>query len=289
MTTRTAFQLVTVMALWAACYPLIAVGLVASPHVAFAAMRAVIAGVVLLGLARLLGRAMPESGQSWALLALIGFGTTTLGFVGMFHAAEFMAPGMATVVSNVQPLLAAILAQMFLGERLGRRGRLGLIVGFIGILSVAWSGTTSADLASYGRGVAYIGLATLGIAIGNVAMKHIAGHVDALVTIGIQSLIGAIPLSLLSLLTEDLSSVSWSPRFIVVLLALALFGTALGYWLWLRALEKTRLNAANAFTFLVPVFGMAAGLAFFDERIGWLDAFGASCIVVGIAIVQHGR
>ncbi len=289
MTKRTAFQLVAVMALWAACYPLIVVGLGATPHVAFAAMRAVIAGVILLGLARLLGRAMPKGRQSWALLVLIGLGTTTLGFVGMFHAAEFMAPGMATVVSNVQPLLAAILAHMFLGERLGRRGRLGLIVGFVGILSVAWSGTTSADLASYGRGVAYIGLATLGIAIGNVAMKHLAGHVDALVAIGIQSLIGAIPLSLLSLLTEDPSSISWSPRFIVVLLALALFGTALGYWLWLRVLEKTRLNAANAFTFLVPVFGMAAGLAFFDEQIGWLDAFGVSCIVVGIAIVQHGR
>src|SRR5688500_10092026 len=128
MTVGTELRLVLVMALWAACFPLIALGLSSAPHLAFASMRAVLAGVCLLGLGSLLGRPMPAGRHAWALLALAGFGTT-LGFLGMFHAAEFISPGLATVIANAQPLLAAVLAYVFLAERLGWNGSLGFIIG----------------------------------------------------------------------------------------------------------------------------------------------------------------
>ena len=44
MTVGVAFRLLAVMGLWAACFPLITVGLDLAPHLAFAAMRAVLAG-----------------------------------------------------------------------------------------------------------------------------------------------------------------------------------------------------------------------------------------------------
>lgn len=32
----------------------------------------------------------------------MAFGATTLGFLGMFHAAEFVSPGLATIIANAQ-------------------------------------------------------------------------------------------------------------------------------------------------------------------------------------------
>lgn len=287
MSKTAALRLVIVMLLWAGCFPLIALGLGSAPHLAFASMRAVIAGACLLGLGTLLGRPLPSDLRTWAWLLLVGFGTTTLGFLGMFHAAEFVAPGVATVIANAQPLLAAILAHVFLAERLGRRGGLGLAVGFVGIIAIAWPGMVASTTENYALGIAYIGLAAAGVAIGYVVMKRIAGQVDAIMAMGVQLLLGGVPLAILSLSTEDLSTIDWSWQFVTALVLLAVFVTALAFWLWFVALQEVTLSKANAFTFLVPLFGLAIGATFFDERLGWSSLVGSALVVIGIVFVQQ--
>src|SRR3546814_17501434 len=86
---------------------------------------------------------------------------------------------------------------------------------------------------------------------------------------GRQMLIGSVPLALIAWGTEEPSTVRWSVTFIGILLALSLFGTALVYWLWFSVLEKIPLNRANAFSFLIPIFGMTIGALFFVETLQW--------------------
>ena len=78
---------------------------------------------------------------------------------------------------------------------------------------------------------------------------------------GLQPLIGAVPLALLSVPTGDVSSPTWSREFVLVLVVLSALGSSLALWLWFEALERVELRA-NAFTFLVPIFGIAIGAAF---------------------------
>jgi drug/metabolite transporter (DMT)-like permease len=275
------------MGLWAACFPLITIGLDLAPHLAFAAMRAALAGACLLALGAVFRRPVPQGPRSWALVAVVAFGATTLGFLGMFHAAEFVSPGLATVIANAQPLLAAVLAHAFLGERLMVFGKAGLASGLAGIAAIAWPGLASGDIQGYTLGIAYVALAAGGVATGNIAIKRLTGQVDAVMAMGFQLLIGAAPLALLSMLTEDVSSLAWSTEFVLVLVVLSVFGTSLAFWLWFAALEQVDLNRANAFTFLVPLFGLALGAAFFEERLGWVQAAGAVLVLTGIFLVQR--
>ncbi len=284
------FKVVTVMVLWAACFPLITTGLTLAPHITFAAMRAFIAGSALIGTGLLLGRRLPTGRSTWLLLIVAGVGATTLGFLGMFHAAEYIAPGMATVIANTQPLLAAVLAYLVLNERLGVAGTVGLAVGFIGIAAIAAPGFTAQSSSDdYLLGVVYVLLAAVGITVANVAFKRLAGTVDALMAAGTQLLIGMIPLSMIAVFTESPGEVDWSPTFVVVLLGLALPGTAVVYWLWLSVLETLPLNRANAFTFLVPIFGLSIGIAFYGEALTVAVAVGASLVFVGILVVNRSK
>ena len=276
-----ALKLVVVMLLWAACFPLITLGLTSSPHLTFAAMRAALAGAALVALGVILRRPLPSAPAAWGWIALIGLGATTLGFLGMVHAAEFVAPGMATVIANTQPLLAAAIAYAFLGERLGARGYAGLALGFAGIALIAASRLLPGGGYTYALGIAYIVLAALGISLGNVIMKRVAGSVDPVMAMGLQLLLGAVPLALAASVFEEPLSVRWSTEFGLVLASLALAGTALPFWLWFSVLEKTELSRANAYTFLVPLFGLAIGLAFFDEAIDAFAAAGAALAVFG--------
>jgi drug/metabolite transporter (DMT)-like permease len=287
MTIPIALRLLTVMALWAACFPLITIGLGLAPHLAFAALRAAFAGLCLLLLGAVFRRSVPRSLRAWAMLAVVALGATSLGFFGMFHAAEFVSPGLATVIANAQPLLAAVLAHTFLGERITPIGRVGLITGLAGIAAIAWPSLASGDGQNLTLGIGYVALAAAGVACGNIAIKSLTGQVDAVMAMGFQLLLGALPLALLSVFTEDLSSLAWSPEFIVVLTVVSVFGTSLAFWLWFGALERTELNRANAFTFLVPIFGLTVGAAMFEERLEWVQAAGVVLVLGGIVLVQR--
>ena len=280
------FPIIIVMFLWAICFPLIVLGLPYAPHLTFAAMRAFIAGAVLLLPALIMRRPQPRDIKTWMILSAIGLGATTLGFFGMFHASEFVSPGIATVIANTQPLMAAVLASVILKEYLGVRGKAGLLLGFIGIVLIALPALFSDTGNNYILGVIYIILAALGITISNVLIKKIAGKVDALSAMGWQLVIGSIFLAAIAFVTEDVSAVTWNMLFILSLLGLALPGTALAYWLWFSVLKKVELNRANVFSFLVPIFGLAMGVLFFQENIGVLAGAGIALTVLGIALVN---
>lgn len=95
-----------------------------------------------------------------------------------------------------------------------------------------------------------------------------------------------VPLIFIAALAETPGDVDWSPTFVLVLLTLALPGTAIVYWLWLSVLETLTLNRANAFSFLVPIFGLAVGIALNGEQPTVTITIGASLAFLGIVLVN---
>lgn len=279
-------QIIVVMFLWAICFPLIALGLSSAPHLTFAAMRAFLAGITLLVPALLMKRRQPRGMKTWLLLTATGLGATTLGFFGMFHASEFVSPGIATVIANTQPLMAAVLARVVLDEHLEKRGVLGLSLGFAGIMLIALPSLFSGVGAEYVIGIFYIILAALGITVSNVLIRRIASQIDALSAMGWQMLLGSVVLASIAFVTEDVSAVTWNLPFVISLLGLALPGTALAYWLWCRVLGRVELNRANAFSFLVPIFGLVMGVTLYGEVIGPVTATGIGLTILGIILVN---
>jgi len=280
-------QIILAMLLWALCFPLITVGIEFAPHLTFAAIRALLAGLALTVLAFVLRRPLPKGLLLWTMVAIVGFGATGLGFFGMFHAAEFVSPGIATVIANTQPLLAAVLGIMVLKERLTKLGVVGLILGFLGILTIAAPQLLARGQENYIFGVAYVILAALGVTVSNVVIRRIAGRVDAIMAMGLQMLIGSTFLMLIAWATEEPTTIRWSFTFVWVLLALSLLGTALVYWVWFSVLEKVPLNRANAFNFLVPIFGLTMGVLFFGEALGWSQVAGIALITLGVGLVTR--
>jgi len=279
--------IVAVMFLWAICFPLIVLGLDYAPHLTFAAMRGFLAGIVLLVPALIMRRPQPRDSKTWLMLTAIGLGATTLGFFGMFHASEYVSPGIATVITNTQPLMAAVLGMLLLKEYLGKTGKTGLWLGFFGIVFIALPALLSSSGSNYALGIFYIVLSAIGISVSNVLISKMAGQLDALTAMGWQLILGSLFLAALALATEDVTAVTWNSPFILSLLGLALPGTALAYWLWCVVLTRVELNRANVFSFLVPVFGLAMGVMFYQETIGMLSAAGIGLTILGIYLVNR--
>lgn len=285
-----AVRLAVIMFLWALCFPLIATGLAAAPPLYFAALRSLVAGAGLLLPAFALRQPLPRGWRVWLLLLGVGLSATSLGFTGMFLAGGVVSPGVATVLANAQPLIAAGLAYLVLGERLGSRRRVGLALGFAGIILIALPGFGGASANSTPAGVGYVLLGAVGVAVGNVLLKRLAGQADAsaplntslLMVTGWQFILGGIPLFLAAQLFEAPIQVAWSLSFVLVLLLLGLLGTALAFVLWFSALHRAELTRLNAFTFLTPVIALAIGMIFFSESLRLVEIDGILLTLAGV-------
>lgn len=80
---------------------------------------------------------LPVSG--WLLILYLGVVTEGVAFLMFQRALQTETATMASVVTLLEPLVAAILAWMFFEERLGAVswGGAGLLIGALGLLTVA--------------------------------------------------------------------------------------------------------------------------------------------------------
>lgn len=72
-----------VVLVWSACFVVIKASLGDAPPLLYAALRALLSGLPLLGLATLAGKLRPPAAL-WPWLALLGITNTTLGLAAMF-------------------------------------------------------------------------------------------------------------------------------------------------------------------------------------------------------------
>ncbi|HRQ63625.1 MAG TPA: DMT family transporter [Xanthomonadaceae bacterium] len=278
--------MVLVALLWALCFPLIVTGASAAEPLVFAALRAFLAGGLLVVLAAFAGAWRWPGWRDLGELTLIGLCFTAIGFGGMFLGAGKLASGIATVLANVQPLIAALLAFWCLKETMSGRMLAGLLVGFVGVVVLAFPDLrfNSGHLA----GALYVVGGAIGTALGNVLLKRRGGAEGIWLPMGLQLLIGAGLLALASLGLGESWQIRWSWTFASAPFALSIPATALMVVLWYALLARASLTRLNGFTFLTPAFGLLIGTTFLGERFGMVEMAGVAVTLLGIALLFTG-
>jgi|TARA_B100000749_G_scaffold280077_2_gene274666 drug/metabolite transporter (DMT)-like permease len=276
------FLVVLVTLAWAACFPLIELGHRAAPPLRFAAIRSLIAGASIVIPLLIYRRDWLSDWNIWKYSLIVALTYTVMGFGGMFLADGRVSPGIATVLANTQPLIAATLGFFILGERLTGRNLFGLFVSLLGIVVIAQESLSALTIDDGVLGITFILFGAFGTGAGNVFMKKSANKCDPIALTGLQFLIGFIILYPISHVFEFHLPIDWHPSFFWSLMILAIPGTSLATILWLHLLKKVRLNTLNVFTFLTPAFGLGIGFLFFEERYSFLDLSGVALTLFGI-------
>lgn len=254
-----------------------------------AALRAAVAGGLLLLMAAVLRRPQPRPADVPALLA-VGVCSTAVGFAGMFLAGNLVPPGIATVVASTQPLIAAALGNIALGERVAALQIAGMTAALAGTAAVA----AEAAMGSAGSGVSLPGLSfvllgAFGVAAGNVLMKRVAGRIDPIAGTAWQLLAGAAVLWAASRAVGPPAVIRWTPQFVIAVAVLAVPGTAIAFVLWFALLRNAPLNTVNAASFLTPVFALGIGALWFGERLSVARGLGSALVVAGAAVASRHR
>ncbi|MBC8130448.1 MAG: DMT family transporter [Rhizobiaceae bacterium] len=260
----------------------------AMPHAepfGFLALRFALALAVLLPFAVTVPKGWPGRGP--ALHAMIA-GALIHGVYlgGVFFAVRHgLSAGIAALIVGLQPVLTAVMAARFLGERVGAREIAGLALGLLGVFLVVYPklGTGS------GLSVTTLlpaGIAALAISIGTVWQKRFVGGVDLRVGTTLQYLGALVPVLPAAILFETWR-MELTGEFVFALLWLTLVLSIGAIFLLLFLIREGAVSKVSSLMYLTP--GVTALMAFvlFEETLTPLQLAGMALAGAGVAAATY--
>lgn len=256
---------------------------VAGPEVGPVWAAEVRVGIAALVLAGVAGRSSLAAlrGRLVGIL-VVGALMSAVPFAAIAFATLTLPASLGSVLNATTPLFTALVAAVWLGQRITGRVAVGLAVGLIGVpVAVGLSpldlgpGTLVAALASLTGAFSY--------AVGGTYIKRTMGDVPSL-ALATGQLVSA---TILLLPVAILSGPPGVPSVggAVSLLLLGTVSTALAWPLFFRVLGGNGPTAASTVTFIVPVFGIALGALVLGEPVGPGLVAGFGLVLVSLVLV----
>lgn len=259
-------------AVWGTTY-IVATELLPSERPMLAAtIRALPVGLVFLAI----GRQLPTGSWWWRSTVL---GVLNIGaFFALLFVAAFRLPGgVAATAGAIQPLVAAALAALILGEAFTRRTALAGIAGIAGVAMLVLG--PDAGLDPIGVAAAIAG--TLAMATGVVLTKHWGRPVDLITFTGWQLTAGGLFLIPILLSTEGLPA-GLTPINIAGVAWLALVGTGAAYANWFRGIQQLPIAIVSFLGLLSPLVATVAGWLVLSETLTPVQLAGAALVISAV-------
>lgn len=256
-----------------------------APPLMALSLRFAISGVVAVAVARALG-------QSWRLAPAQMRGVLIFGlcqnalYLGLnFIALQRIEASLASIIASSMPLIVALLGWAFRGERVAPLGVLGLLAGFAGVALIMGSRLSGGADAT---GIALCVGGALALALATLTVRSVTAGGNLLMVVGLQMLVGAAVLAVVSLATEaPVITPGWplAAAFVYQIFIPGLAATLL----WFALIGRIGAVKASAFHFLNPFFGVLVATLLLGEHIGKLDILGVAVAAAGILAVQLAR
>lgn len=245
--------------------------------------RVLIAGLVLLPLVNYLGL-LPHLRKHWKPLLLVGAINSALPFSLLAFASVSLPTGVTSILNATSPLFGAVVAALWLKEKLSLLQGVGFLLGFAGVITLMGWQTFALTPIFVLSALAVLAAAVMYAIAAPYIKGHLAGVPSVAVATGSQ--LGA-ALTLLPILPFTRPSVILTPLIMGAVLALALLSTALAYILYFRLIENLGSTRALTVTYLIPLFAMFWGALFLKEAITPAMVLGCSLILLGVAIANN--
>lgn len=263
------------VAIWGVTFSLTKTALHHFAPVEVAFLRSVFAIPPLLYLAWLTGRlraplrlALPLS-----LTGMVGFFLFTN--LGLDRASA----SVGALVQGTAPVLTALLAAAFLGERPGRRVALGIALAVSGAAVLAWG----ALRVESPLGLLFLALSALSWAIYPVLIRRYRERLTPAEAVVVPSLLSTAAFAA-GPAFEDWTSAGPGPWLLVA--AIGFFGSGVAYLLWSFGVARIPATSAGVYSNLFPVVSVVVAAAALGESLGAREALGGTIVISGAVLAS---
>jgi drug/metabolite transporter (DMT)-like permease len=283
MRLRVWLALGTIYVVWGSTFLAIAVVVRDVPPFLSMAIRHLVAGALVFAWVMARRRDHEPLGwRQWRAAFVFGGALFLLGHGLLAWAQQDVPSGISALLVGTIPLWFAILARIFLDERLGTRALVGLVLGFVGLfLLVDPSGEQGAEPI----GALAIVVGAFAWSAGSLWSQRSALPKDTLLAAAMGMLGGGTLLAIVSGLRGEWNDATFSTDALLAIGYMVVVGSFIGFSAYVWLLKTVPASTVSTYAYVNPVIAVFLGWMFNDEVITARTVVAGLAIVVGVALM----
>ncbi|OOY08286.1 MULTISPECIES: DMT family transporter [Thioclava] len=272
--------------MWSSAFTSTHIIVAEAPPLAALALRFALSGGIGIALALAFGQSWRLSRAQWRATIIFGICQNALYLGFNWVAMTTVEASVAAIIASTMPLIVGALGWIVFRDRIPPLGIAGLVAGFAGV-GIIMGARLQGGIDPFGLGLCVAG--ALALAVATLTVRGASGGGGGvLMIVGLQMLVGAVSLAVVSAFTEHLS-VEVTPTLAFAFTYTVIVPGLMATWVWFRLVGRIGAVRAATFHFLTPVFGVAIAWAVLGEHVDWHDALGVLVIAGGILAVQISK
>jgi drug/metabolite transporter (DMT)-like permease len=242
-----------------------------------AALRFLIAGVLLLGMALAQRRSWPQDAAQWNAVFILSMSMMAVPYGLLFWAEQHVTSSMTAILYSAMPLAVSLFTPAMMHRKVPRQAVYAMVTAFGALLVLFYTDLSASRRALIG-GVAVLVSMVLS-AWSAVYAKQRLRNVDSVVATGLQLLCGFVVLLWAAWALEAHRHAVWTRSALVAMAFLIIFGSAAAFVIYYWLLKKLQPYQLSTISLVVPLIALLEGwLA--GEPIAWMTVI-AICVVLG--------
>lgn len=220
------------------------------------------------------------------IVPLILMGLTGIGInnVAQFTGLQYSSITNCTLIAATGPAITALIATIFIHERLNFIQWIGIFISFIGVIFLITKGSIDVLLNfNFNPGDTLFFICQIVWALYSILGLKIMNYLSAIAVTAWSGLIGAIEVAIYAIITDQLYYRYSSFAFVIIC------GGVGSMLFWNIGVKNAGPSMAAIFSNLTPIFGMLCGAIFLQEQIGIMQLSGALCIFFGVYVTTHSQ
>ena len=243
------------------------------------AIRTVLATSVLLPILMMTG-GVSQIFRHWFPIALVGLANTAVPFALFNYSSLHLEAGVNAILNATAPMFGALVAWLWLGDKLTPTAIGGLALGFLGVTVISQQKLGEGDISFVPILTALLATTCYGIAA-SMMKRWLQGVRPLVVATGSQAMASVMlaPFALSTLPATMPSTNAWLNA-----VALAILGTAIAYILYFKLIANVGPAKAISVAYMVPLFGIIWGVLLLQEHLSLQTIIGGVMILTGVAL-----
>lgn len=273
---------------WGSTFLAIRIGVREVPPFLLAAMRFLVAGLILFGWAAARGMSRPTARQ-WLSMVLLGAAMFTLDYGLLFWAEQRVPSGLAAVILATIPIFMVLAEIIFLRtQRLTVRLVGGLLIGLGGVVALMSHSLNLGGPAINRAGGAALIVAAISWSVASAFMRKLPLPESKVMSSGAQMLTGGVLLTLVALgLGEFHDFHPWtvSSRAWFSLLYLIVAGSIIAFTAYVWLIHHESPTRVGTYAYVNPVVAVLLGYFLEGEPLGLRTVLGTLFVLISAVVI----